>query len=381
MNFLIAIDSFKGSLSSLEAGLAVKKAAEKVYGDAKCMVLPLADGGEGTMEAIVYASKGEKVTALVSDPLGREINAQYGIINGDTAVIEMASAAGITLVSDEERNPLNTTTYGVGEMIADAIGRGCRKFIIGIGGSATNDGGTGMLSALGFKFLKSDGSEIEKGAKGLFELCEIKSENALKELSECTFTVACDVTNPLCGDVGCSRIYGPQKGATEEMILKMDKALANFALLTKNVNISSDENYPGSGAAGGMGFAFMSYLGGVLKSGIETVTDAINLSEYAKEADIVITGEGKLDSQSCMGKAPVGVANIAKKYGKKVIAFSGVCADDAGKLNEYGIDAFFPILRKVCTLDEALDRENASKNLENTAEQVFRLIKTMEAEK
>lgn len=374
MKAVIAIDSFKGSLSTFQAGEAAEKGIKKVYPDAKVYISPLADGGEGTTEAVISATGGRMEKVKVSNPIGDIIETSYGI-SGETAVIEMSAAAGITLV--EERNPLNATTFGVGEMIADAIKKGCRKFIIGIGGSVTNDGGAGMLQALGFEFLDKDGNSIEKGAKGLKNLCTIRTENAMPELSECSFSVACDVTNPLCGENGCSNIYGPQKGATAEMIKDMDLWLAGYAELTKKINKNADKDAQGAGAAGGMGFALMAYLGAKLESGVELVIKETALEKHIKDADFVITGEGRLDGQSYMGKAPIGVAKLAKKYDKPVIAFSGCVTSDAIKCNEHGIDAFFPILREVCTLEKAMDVTYAAANLENTAEQVFRLIKAM----
>lgn len=377
MKVTIAIDSFKGSLSTFEAGNAAAEGIKRVYTDAETVVSPIADGGEGTTEAIVEALGGEMRYVEVSDPLGRRITAGYGYIpESKTAVIEMSSAAGITLVSEAERNPMDTTTFGVGEMIIDAIRNGCRKFVAGIGGSATNDGGTGMLSALGFEFLDKEGNKIPLGAKGLEKLYRIKTDNVIPELCECRFRIACDVTNPLCGENGCSAIYGPQKGATPENIPVMDSLLKNFAVLTKEIFPEADAEYPGAGAAGGMGFAFMAYLSGELVSGIELVMSETGLEEKIKDSDVVITGEGRLDSQSANGKAPVGVAKIAKKYGKTVIAFSGCTRDDAGILNEHGIDAFFPILKAPCTLSEAMNSENAAKNLADTAEQAMRLYKT-----
>lgn len=377
MNIVVAIDSFKGSMTSLEAGKKIKEGFLNVYPDGKAEICPMADGGEGTVEAIVLSNNGEFVSCEVSDPLMRKIKARYGI-SDKTAIIEMSEASGITLVSNEERNPLNTTTFGTGELIKDAIKKGCRNFVIGIGGSATNDGGTGMLSALGFQFLDEFDNEISKNGKGLKDIKTIKTENALKELKECTFTVACDVKNPLCGDNGCSRIYGPQKGATEEIIKDMDSWLKNYASLTKTVNKNADESYPGAGAAGGMGFAFLSYLNAELKSGIDIVIKETKLEEKVKNADIVITGEGRLDGQSIMGKTPIGVANIAKKYNKKVLAFAGGINDDAKILNENGIDAFFSILKKPCALDEAMKKENAENNIKDLTEQVFRTIKMTE---
>ena len=376
MKVAVAIDSFKGSLSTFQSGEAVGRGVRRVYSDAEIIVCPLADGGEGTVAAIVAGCDGEMRRTVATDPLGNKISCEYGIIPADgTAVIEMSAAAGITLVKPEERDPMVTTTYGVGEIIADAIKNGCRNFIIGIGGSATNDGGVGMLSALGFEFLDKNRAPIARGAEGLKDLREIRIDQALPELSECEFHIACDVKNPLCGENGCSRIYGPQKGATPETIELMDEWLGNYAALTSNVIKNADGTYPGSGAAGGMGFAFMSYLGGRLESGIELVIGVTGIEEKLKSADVVVTGEGRLDGQSCMGKAPVGIACAAKKYGKPVLAFSGCVTPDARQCNEHGIDAFFPILKAPCSLEDAMDIENASENLADTAEQAFRIIK------
>lgn len=374
---VVAIDSFKGSLSTFESGNAIKDAAEEVFEGAEVVISPIADGGEGTVEAVVSSAGGELVKTTVSDPLGKKIEASYGYVpETKTAIIEMSAAAGITLINENERNPMNTTTFGVGEMILDAIDRGCRKFVVGIGGSATNDGGIGMLQALGFEFLDKDGKQVTRGAKGLFELFKIRTENANEKLRECTFSVACDVKNPLCGENGCSAVYGPQKGATPEMIREMDFALLKYAELTRTVIPNSSPEKEGAGAAGGMGFALVSYLGASLESGIELVMRETGLEEKVKDADLVITGEGRLDGQSYMGKAPIGVARLAKKYGKPVIAFSGCVTDDAILCNEHGIDAFFPIVRRPCTLEEAMDVKNAYKNLKGTAVQVFRLINT-----
>ncbi len=377
MKVTIAIDSFKGSISSIEAAKAVSEGIKRAYDDALVHMHPIADGGEGTVDAIVSALGGETKNVFVSGPLGEKVVASYGIIpKSRTAIMEMSSAAGITLVDESEKNPMNTTTYGVGEMIRDAIESGCRNFIVGIGGSATNDGGIGMLQALGFEFLDCENNPVSQGAKGLERLNIIKTDNSMKELSECTFSIACDVKNPLCGELGCSRIFAPQKGADEHMIEKMDIWLNKYADLTKEKFPESDKNAPGAGAAGGMGFAFMSYLKGELKSGIELVMKESKLEDFIKDSDIIVTGEGRLDGQSHMGKAPTGVAGLAKKYNKPVIAFSGSVTNDADICNDYGIDAFFPILRKPCSLSEAMDKETAFDNLKNTAYQVFRLIKT-----
>ena len=374
MKAVIAIDSFKGSLTSIEAGNAAAEGIKRVYPDAETVVMPLADGGEGTCEALVSGLGGKYHKVTVTDPIGRKITAEYGILPDRTAVIEMAAASGITLISDSERDPMHTTTYGTGEMIRDAIENGCRRFIIGIGGSATNDGGIGCLQALGFDMLNKNGKQVKYGAEGVSELAEIRTENIIPELGECEFYVACDVNNPLCGENGCSAVFAPQKGANEEMIPKMDKYLIHYAELAKKVNPYAKADTAGAGAAGGMGFALMYFLGAKLESGISLVMRETGIENEIRDSDIVITGEGCLDSQTAMGKAPVGIAQISKKYGKSVIAFSGIVKDGAQLCNLHGIDAFFPILRNITSLAEAMDKENAWKNLADTAEQAFRLI-------
>lgn len=376
MKVVVAIDSLKGSLTSLEAGEAIQEGILRAISDAEVIVRPLADGGEGTVEALTRGMNGRYEKITVTDPLGRPTDAVYGILEDlHTAIIEMSAAAGITLIDAKDRNPMNTTTYGVGEMIKDAIGKGCRHFFIGIGGSATNDGGIGMLQALGYGMLDTEGKQVSLGAKGLAELVSITDENVLPELKECTFQIACDVKNPLCGELGCSAIFGPQKGATPDMITQMDSWLGKYALLTANCYKKADSNYPGTGAAGGMGFAFLSYMNAELRSGVQIVLEETKLEEYIRNADIVVTGEGCLDGQSVMGKAPIGVAALAKKHHKKVIAFAGCVTEDAKVCNQNGIDAFFPILRNVVTREEAMDTDNAHSNMTDTAEQVFRLIK------
>lgn len=379
MKVVVAIDSLKGSLTSLEAGEAIQEGILRAISDAEVIVRPLADGGEGTVEALTRGMNGRYEKITVTDPLGRPTDAVYGILeDSHTAIIEMSAAAGITLIDAKDRNPMNTTTYGVGEMIKDAIGKGCRHFFIGIGGSATNDGGIGMLQALGYGMLDTEGKQVSFGAKGLAELVSITDEDVLPELKECTFQIACDVKNPLCGELGCSAIFGPQKGATPDMIAQMDSWLGKYALLTANRYKKADSNYPGTGAAGGMGFAFLSYMNAELRSGVQIVLEETKLEEYVKDADIVVTGEGCLDGQSVMGKAPIGVAALAKKHHKKVIAFAGCVTEDAKVCNQNGIDAFFPILRNVVTREEAMHTDNARRNMTDTAEQVFRLIKAME---
>ena len=383
MKVVVAIDSLKGSLSSLEAGQAIKEGVQVVYPEADVVVRPLADGGEGTVEALAIGMGGELVHVSVTGPLGDAVTAEYGILKADgtrpkTAIIEMSAAAGITLVPDEKRNPMHTTTFGVGELIKDAIDNGCRHFIVGIGGSATNDGGIGMLQALGYDFLDKDGAPVGYGGTGLQSIARIQAENVLPELKDCTFRVACDVTNPLCGPMGSSAIYGPQKGATPEMVKELDEALLHYAELSKETFDHADRLYPGTGAAGGMGFAFLTYTNAVLESGIKIVLEETGLEEVMKDADFVITGEGRLDSQTALGKAPIGVAHLAKKHDKKVLAFAGCLTPDAGVCNENGIDAFFPILRRVITVQEAMETETARENMIRSVEQVFRLIQSIQ---
>ena len=320
MKVVVAIDSLKGSLSSLEAGNAISEGIHKVFPKAEVTVRPLADGGEGTVEALTLGMNGHLEKVIVTGPLGRPVEAIYGVLEkSKTAIMEMSAAAGITLVDEQERNPLNTTTYGVGEMIKDAIDKGCRHFIMGIGGSATNDGGIGMLQALGYGILDKEGKQVSFGAKGLKEIDRITDDFVIPELKKCSFRVACDVTNTLCGELGCSAIFGPQKGATPDMIEQMDKWLIHYAKLTEEKYPKANRNHAGTGAAGGLGFAFLSYTNAVLESGIKIILEETRLEEYVKAADLVVTGEGRLDAQTVMGKAPVGVAKIAKKYGKKVI--------------------------------------------------------------
>lgn len=375
MKVTVAIDSFKGSMSSMEAGTAAREGILKAC-DAQVIVKPLADGGEGTTEALVEGLGGEYVYTEVTGPLGGNVHARYGVMaDGKTAVMEMAEAAGIILVKTEDLNPWKATTYGVGEMIADAIGRGCREFIIGIGGSATTDGGVGMLMALGYEFLDESGNNIGQGAGELDRIIAIKDEKVLPELQECHFQIACDVTNPLCGDNGAVYVYGLQKGVREEEKQILDEKMKNYARKTSEWLGKDNSAAAGAGAAGGLGFAFLSYVPDVeLKSGIEIILQAIGLEEEIRSSDIVVTGEGRLDFQTAMGKVPVGVAALAKKYGCRVIAFAGGVTEDAAECNAKGIDAFFPIVRGITTLEEAMEPERAKKNMVLASEQVFRLF-------
>lgn len=373
MKVVIAIDSFKGSLSSMEAGNAAKAGIRRAC-SAEIIVKPLADGGEGTTEALVEGLGGRYVSAEVTGPLGEKTNARYGILrDGQTAVLEMAEAAGITLVDREELDPYRATTYGVGEMILDAVKRGCRRFIIGIGGSATTEGGAGMLQALGYGITDGDGKPIRHGIRDLDQIAHISMENVPEVLQECQFQIACDVKNPLCGETGAVWVYGPQKGVREEDKRIFDRKLQHFAEKTAEYTGTDHRLTEGAGAAGGLGFAFLSYLPNVeLRPGIDIVIEATGLEQELKDADLVITGEGRLDFQTAMGKVPVGVARLAKRYGIKVLAFAGSVTKDAAECNSAGIDAFFPIVRGVTTLEEAMDPENAKENMVLCVEQVFR---------
>ena len=375
MKVVIAIDSLKGSLSSMEAGMAIKDGILAAKPDAEVIVKPLADGGEGTTDALIEGMNGERIDLTVTGPMHTPVDAYYGYLKDtNTAVMEMASAAGITLVPDSEKNPLLATSYGVGEMINDAIQRGCRNFIIGIGGSVTNDGGIGMLKALGVRFLDENDEDAGEGGQALAKVARIDVSGMNPLLKECHIQVACDVNNPLCGENGSTYVYGPQKGVTEDMKKTLDEAMAHFARVTSETLENDYLNTPGAGAAGGLGYAFLAYTGAALTPGIELILDAVGLEEELSSADVVVTGEGRLDFQTAMGKAPVGVARLAKKYNAKVIAFAGSVTKDATACNKEGIDAFFPILRSVCTLAEAMDPVAARNNMTATVEQVFRLL-------
>lgn len=378
MKVVVAMDSFKGSLGSYEAGLAVKEGIQRACRDADVVVKPLADGGEGTVKSLIEGLGGRCVTAEVTGPVGQRIAAKYGILaDGRTAVMEMAEAAGITLVKKEDLNPWKASTTGVGEMILDAACRGCRAFLIGIGGSATTEGGIGMLQALGYVFYDEEGKVLPPAAESLGRISRISKDHVPEVLEECRFLIACDVSNPLCGENGAVCVYGPQKGVKEEDKEKLDAAMRHYAEKTAAFTGKENSRAAGAGAAGGLGFAFLSYFADAeLKSGISVVLEAVGLEKEVKDADIVVTGEGRLDAQTAMGKAPAGVAKLAKQYGCTVLAFAGSVSDDAGACNEEGIDAFFPVIRGITTLEEAMKEENARKNIALSAEQVFRLLGT-----
>lgn len=374
MKVVIAIDSLKGSLSSMDAGHAIKEGILKAT-DADVIIKPLADGGEGTTDALIEGMGGEKISLTVKGPLQTPVEAYYGYLQeSNTAIMEMAMASGITLIPREALDPLNTTTYGVGEMIKDAVHREIRNFIIGIGGSATNDGGTGMLSALGYEFLDTNGQPVGFGGQCLEKIAAISDKNKLADLEECHFQIACDVENPLCGPKGATYIYGPQKGAANTLLPLLDAGMKNYGQIAEAFTGKQTMETAGAGAAGGLGFAFVTFLNGELKSGIDLILDAVGLEESLENADFVITGEGRLDQQTAMGKGPAGVAKLGKKYGAKTIALAGSVTEDASACNAAGIDGYFCILSSISTLEEAMNPDTARKNLTLTAEQLFRLL-------
>ena len=375
MKVVLAIDSFKGSMSSRVAGEAAALGIRDAYPDAEVIVCPVADGGEGTTEAIVCGAGGSYHTVRVSDPLGRPVEAVYGLLPSGIAVMEMSMAAGITLVSEDERSVMDSDTYGVGEMIVDALDNGARSFIIGIGGSATNDAGVGMLRALGCRFLDGEGKDVARGARSLGSISCVDVSGMDKRLKESSFVVASDVKNPLTGPLGATRIYGPQKGVKPDEIDVLDGCIHNFASLTKEIIPTADEDMPGGGAAGGLGFALVNYLGAELRPGVDIVTEAAKLAEHMRGADLVITGEGRIDAQSAMGKLPGGVARIAKEHGAIVVALAGSVADGAEALRDSGIDAALPILRSPMSLGDAMNVDNATGNMRIAARELAFLLK------
>jgi glycerate 2-kinase len=374
MKIVIAPDSFKGNLTAKQVADALEIGIRRVIPDAEIVKIPMADGGEGTVQALVDATDGEIITAEVSDPLENRIKAEFGIL-GDlqkTAVIEMASASGLPLVPRDKRNPMLTTTYGTGELIRIALDKGCRKLIVGIGGSATVDGGAGMAQALGIRLLDKNGNEIAKGGGGLEHLDRIDIASLDPRITETTTIVACDVDNPLVGPRGAPEVFGPQKGATPEMVQILDKFLDRYADIIKRDLGIDIKNIPGAGAAGGLGAGLMAFLGAQLKSGIDIVIDASGLEKHLKDTDIVITGEGKIDRQTIYGKTPIGVARTAKKYGIPVIAFAGNIGSDSHVVYDHGIDALVSIISYPMTLDTAMER--SKELLADSAERAIRLV-------
>lgn len=373
MKIVIAPDSFKESLTALEVANAIEAGFRQIFPDAEFCKVPMADGGEGSVQSLVDATNGSLINVEVTAPLGNKTTAFFGL-SGDkqTAFIEMAAASGLHLVPFEQRNPLMTTTFGTGELINAALDYGVKKIILGIGGSATNDGGVGMLQAVGFSFKNAKNEEIGFGGAALSEIATISTENLDPRLHQVEFEVACDVNNPLCGERGASAVFGPQKGATAPMVVALDNALAHFANVVQQQLGIEIANQAGAGAAGGMGGGLLLLPNVQLKAGVQIIIEATGLAEKIQNADLVITGEGRMDAQSIAGKTPVGVAKTAKQFGKPVIAIVGCLREDYPVVYQHGIDAVFPIIRQLGSLDEIL--KSGRENLTSSAENVARLI-------
>lgn len=374
MKIIFAPDSFKESLSAPAAAAALARGFQRVIPQLEAVLLPVADGGEGTTEALVSATGGQLFEQVVADPLGRPITAQWGLLGGQTepiAVIETAAASGLHLLTLDERNPCLTTTFGTGELVRAALDAGVRRFIIGLGGSATNDAGAGLLQALGVQLLDQEGRALRSGGLALSGLQQIDLSQLDPRLASCRFEVACDVNNPLTGIKGASAVFGPQKGADAQMVVALDAALSHFAKLAEPVIGRDFSLLPSAGAAGGLGAALTGFLNAELRSGIDIVLDALEFDSYLNGAQLVITGEGRIDSQTIHGKTPIGVARRAKRQGLPVVAVAGSVSADATVVYQHGIDAVFSIMQGVATLPQAL--QEASSNLERTAESIARL--------
>ncbi|MDC0584621.1 glycerate kinase [Bacteroidales bacterium] len=373
MNILICLDSFKDSITAYNAGEALKKGLQKASKSFSIKNLPVADGGEGTVDALVKATGGKRIELKVKDALMRTTDSFYGMLgDGKTAVIEMAAASGIEKLTREERNPMTTSTFGTGQLIAHAIKTGCKNIIIGIGGSATNDGGVGMAMALGAKFIDKDGNEVAQGGGNLQRIANIDLTKLNKTIKGVSVTVACDVDNPLTGPEGAAAVYGPQKGATPEMVDVLDKGLNHLSgLIDANFN-KQINTIPGAGAAGGLGGGLLAFLNAELKPGFEIVKNTLNLKEEIGKVDLVFTGEGKMDFQTKFGKTPHGVAKIAKASHIPVIAIAGTLGDNYQELNSEGFSSIFSILDRPCDLDFAL--KNAAQLIENLGEQLGHLM-------
>lgn len=370
----IAIDSFKGSLSSARVAEAAEQGIRAVLPDCHVQKISIADGGEGTVEALVETLQGQIIEITACDPLMRPINVRYGLVDGgSTAVVEMSAASGLPLLAIDERNPWLTTTYGTGEMIADAIKRGARRLLIGIGGSATNDAGMGMLEALGYKFYDANGTPLAGCGGNLCSVARIDDKEALPALKECQITVACDVKNPLYGPTGAAYIFAPQKGADAEMVERLDQGLKNFASVVNAHFGSNAEQREGAGAAGGLGYCFSALLGARLQSGIDMVLEAIDFAKRIESSDLVITGEGRIDSQTVMGKAPSGVLNAATEQGIPVVAIGGA-VESSEALKQSKFTAILPIVAGPVSLDEAMREEIAAANVSRTVEQIIKLL-------
>lgn len=374
MKIVIAPDSYKESLSALQVASEIENGFRAIFPDAEYVKLPVADGGEGTVEAMVAATQGKIVRLRVTGPLGEPVEAFYGLSGDEScAFIEMAAASGLELVPPSQRDPLITTSWGTGELIGNALDRGVQHFIIGIGGSATNDGGAGMVQALGARLLDAQGEQIGYGGGALASLTRIDISQLDPRLRQCRFEVACDVTNPLTGNEGASAVFGPQKGATPALVTQLDNALAHYATIIQRDLDIDVLHIPGGGAAGGMGAALHAFCQAELRRGIEIVTEALGLDELVKDATLVITGEGRIDSQTIHGKVPIGVANVARRYNKPVIGIAGSLTADVGVVHQHGIDAVYSVLYSICTLEEALD--NAAQNVRMTARNIAATLK------
>lgn len=369
MKIVIAPDSYKESLSAQQVATQIELGFREIFPDAHYVKLPVADGGEGTVEAMVAATKGKIIELDVTGPLGETVGAFYGLSGDEScAFIEMAAASGLELVPAAQRDPLITTSYGTGELIRNALDKGVEHFIIGIGGSATNDGGAGMVQALGAQLLDTDGQQIGYGGGQLSALARIDMSQFDSRIKHCRFEVACDVTNPLLGEEGASAIFGPQKGATPELVKQLDSALAHYAGVIRRDLDKDVLTIAGGGAAGGMGVALHAFCQAELRRGIEIVTEALGLDALVKDATLVITGEGRIDSQSIHGKVPIGVAQVAKRYNKPVIGIAGSLTKDVGIVHQHGLDAVFSVIYSICTLEEALD--NAAENVRLSARNI-----------
>ncbi|MCR8929773.1 glycerate kinase [Priestia megaterium] len=374
MKIVIAPDSFKESLTALHVCEALEKGIKTHFPNAEISKVPMADGGEGTVQSLVDATGGQIIQAKVTGPLGKEVEAFYGILgDGKTAVIEMAAASGLHQVPMDERNPLITTTRGTGELILKALDQNVKHIIIGIGGSATNDGGAGMAKALGAKLINTNGAEIKEGGGSLNQLAAIDLTNFDSRLAEVKVEVACDVDSPLTGETGASAVFGPQKGATPDMVKQLDRNLAHYAAIIEKEMDIHIQNVPGAGAAGGLGGGLLAFLSAELKPGVDIVIEATQLESYIKNADLVITGEGRIDGQTIYGKTPIGVAKTAKKHSVPVIAIAGSIGAGSEAVYEHGISALFSVVPGAVTLSEAL--EKAGENVERTAKNVASVIR------
>ncbi|ELX4187345.1 glycerate kinase [Vibrio vulnificus] len=369
MKIVIAPDSYKESLTAMDVAIAIEKGFKQVLPDAHYVKLPMADGGEGTVQSMVDATGGTIIEHTVSGPLGQPVCGFFGLLGeGKTAVIEMAAASGLHLVTPAQRNPLITTTFGTGELIKAALDHGVEHIIVGIGGSATNDGGIGMAQALGIKLLDAQGNALGYGGGELAKLATIDCSQLDPRLAQVRLEVACDVDNPLCGTKGASAVFGPQKGATPDMVKILDENLAHYAAIIKQQLGADVRDMAGAGAAGGMGAALLGLLNAELRPGIEIIMDAVHLDEIVADADLVITGEGRIDSQTIHGKTPIGVARTAKKHGLPVIGIAGCLSADCGVVHEHGLDAVFAVVNRSVDLPTAL--AEAAENVELTARNV-----------